>query len=182
MTLQAMARRYAAALYDVATKNGTVAQARADLNAFAQLIASHDELAKVFASPAIPLTKKRAVVEQLLAASSGISAEVGRLLMLLADRDRLNLVGEVAAAFEARVMQAERVMPAEVVTAAPLTDDRRAALVAALGRATGGTVTLTEKVDPTIIGGVIARVGSTVFDGSITQQLERLKQRLLSQA
>jgi F-type H+-transporting ATPase subunit delta len=182
MTLQAIARRYANALYDVTTKNGSVAQARGDLTAVAELIGGHAELSRVFASPAIPLTKKRAILEQLLASSSGVSAEVSRLLMLLADRDRLGLVGDVARAFATRVMQAEHVLPAEVVTAAPLSADRRAALVAALGRATGGTVTLTEKVDPAIVGGVVARVGSVVFDGSVMNQLERLKQRLLSEA
>ncbi|HET9370083.1 MAG TPA: ATP synthase F1 subunit delta [Vicinamibacterales bacterium] len=182
MTLQAIARRYANALYDVTTKNGSVAQARADLSSVAAVVEGHAELTSVFASPAVPLTKKRAILEQILATSSGLSADVYRLLMLLADRDRLTLVGDVARAFEARVMQAERVMAAEVVTAAPLADDRRAALVAALGRATGGTVTLTERVDPSIVGGVVARVGSIVYDGSVTHQLERLKQRLLSEA
>ena len=178
MTLHAIARRYANALYDVTTKNGSVRAARADLSAVAGVIGGHAELTKVLASPAIPLVKKRAILEQVLAASSGLSADVRRLLMLLADRNRLGLVGDVSRAFESRVMQAEHVMSAEVTTAAPLSDDRRAALVAALGRATGGTVTVTEKVDPAIVGGVVARVGGIVFDGSVTNQLERLKHTL----
>ena len=182
MTLQAIARRYAGALYDVTTKNGTVDRARADLSALAELVGSHADLAKAFASPAIPAAKKRAILEQVLALSTAVSDEVRRLLFLVAERDRLGLIGDIAQAFTSRVMQAQRVMAAEVVTAAPLSDDRRAALVSALGRATGGTVTLTEKVDPAIVGGVVARVGSIVFDGSVTNQLERLRQRLLSEA
>jgi F-type H+-transporting ATPase subunit delta len=67
------------------------------------------------------------------------------------------------------------------VTAHPLTDGPRAAIVAALGRATGAEVTMTERVDPGLVGGLVARVGSLVFDGSVTRQLERMRQTLRGQ-
>jgi F-type H+-transporting ATPase subunit delta len=91
------------------------------------------------------------------------------------------LLPGVTAAFDERVRQERHLLQAEVVTAVPLPDAQRTALAGALRRAAGSDLTITEKVDPSIIGGVIARVGSLVFDGSVTRQLERMKQRLLEE-
>ena len=147
--------------------------------AFAALVAESPDLAKVFASPAVPSAKKRALAETL-ASQLGVSPEVQRLLGVMGDRDRLGLIAGVAVAFEARVMQERQILQAEVTTAVPLTSERSAALAAALGRATGGTVKIDARVDPSMLGGVIARVGSTVFDGSVTRQLEIMKTQLIN--
>jgi F-type H+-transporting ATPase subunit delta len=107
---------------------------------------------------------------------------VQRLLSLLGERDRVSFIGEIAAAFAARVRHSAHVVEAEFVSAVPLDDRRRTTLATALGKATGGTVTVTTRVDPSIIGGVIANVGNLVFDGSVRTQLDRFKQTLLAQA
>lgn len=179
MTAQSVARRYAGALFDVAKKSGSIDAAFDGLNAVAALVAGSAELAKVFASPAVPPSKKR-VVAETLAAQLQVSDHVLRLLGVMGERDRLSMIGLVAAAFEARVMQERNVLQADVTTAVPLDAQRSAALEAALGRATGGTVKLNARVDPSIVGGVVARVGSTVYDGSVTRQLEILKTQLIS--
>ncbi len=179
MTLQSVARRYAGALFDVVKKNGTVDTAYAGLAAFADLIAQSPELTKVLASPAVPAAKKR-VLAETLATQLGVAPEVSRLLGVMGDRDRLGLVAGVASAFEARVMQERQILQAQVTTAVPLTTEASAGLSAALGRATGGTVKIDAHVDPAIIGGVIARVGSMVFDGSVTRQLEIMKTQLIN--
>jgi F-type H+-transporting ATPase subunit delta len=180
MTAAAAARRYASALFDVVQQTGQVDAALRDLSGLRDLIASHELLRKVFDTPAVPASRKRAMIDALLAAG-GAGEEVRRLLQMMADRDRLALVPEVARAFAARVMVARRQMAAEVVTAAPLADTHRDALAGALKRATGNDVTLSERVDPSIVGGLVARVGSLVFDGSVTRQLERMRLRLLSE-
>jgi F-type H+-transporting ATPase subunit delta len=183
MTLRGVARRYAGALFDVLHRGGTgMDRARADLDAMAQLVAGHAELRRLFVSPAVAPQKKRAVLEAILGAGGDVMPEIRRLLFVMADRDRLGLIGDVAGAFGERVNAAARVMPAEVTTAVPLPEGSRAALAAALGRATGNQITLTERVDPAIVGGVVARVGSLVFDGSVTRQIERLRQKLLAEA
>lgn len=179
MTPRTAARRYAAALFDVVSRTGDIDRAERDLAAFADLVAGHRELHKIFETPAVPAQKKRAIVEALFAAAGDASIEVRRLVLLLADRDRLGLVSGVAAAYAARVMQAKKIVPAEVVTAVTLPDGSRRALAQALGKAAGGEVRMTERVDPAILGGVIAKVGSVVFDGSVTHQVERMRQRLL---
>lgn len=179
MTAQSVARRYAGALFDVTKKSGSIDATFTGLQAFAALVEQSPELSKVFASPAVPMPKKRALAETL-ATQLGVTAEVSRLIGIMGDRDRLSMVSAVAAAFETRVMQERNVLQAQVTTAVPLTSERTAALSAALGRATGGTVHVDAQVDPSIIGGVIARVGSTVFDGSVTRQLEIMKTQLIN--
>lgn len=179
MTPRSLARRYATALFDVVKKSGAVEAAGRDLAGMAELIAGHEPLRKILQSAGVPVQKKRAVLEAILAASGPVSGEARRLLLLLADRDRLGLVPEIAAVFAERAMAARRVMPADIVTAVPLGDARRAAVAHALSRASGCEVTVHERVDPAIIGGIIARVGSVVYDGSVTRQLEKMRQRLL---
>ncbi len=179
MTLQSVARRYAGALFDVTKKNGSIDAAFAGLQSLASLVAQSAELQKVFGSPAVPAAKKR-VLAETVATQLGVSPEVARLLGVMGDRDRLSLIASVASAFETRVMQERNILQAQVTTAVPLSSERSAALAAALGRSTGGTVKIDARVDPAIIGGVIARVGSTVFDGSVTRQLEIMKTQLIN--
>jgi F-type H+-transporting ATPase subunit delta len=173
-----VARRYAGALFDVVESRGDSARALDDVTAIAAVAASSDELRQVFDNPSIAPAKKRAIVDAI-AAHLGLGEEVRRLLGLLADRGQLAAIGAVAAVFSERVHRARRTVEAAVVTAMPLSDDRRAALGRALGQAAACEVTITARVDPSIIGGVTARVGSLVFDGSVLRQIERLKEQLV---
>ncbi len=181
MTGRAAGIRYARALFDVALQESAdVQQIGRDLSAFAHLMAANDGLARVLTNPAIPASRKRGVVEQLLAHSGGVSPVLAKTLLLLADRDRLGILPDVDAAYGDRLMQHAHVVRAEVVSAAPLPADRVAALRDGLVRATGRSVQLETRVDPSLIGGAVTRVGSTVYDGSIATQLQKLKQELVS--
>lgn len=178
MTRRGAATRYARALFDVARREGDIHQAGRDIGQFAQLISANEMLARTLSNPAIPAARKRAVMEQLLARAGAVSPIVSKLLLLLADRDRLALVPEVASSYEARLMEHANVVRAEVTTAVPLPPDRIAALKDGLARATGRDVQLQTRVDESIIGGAVARIGSLVFDGSVTTQLQKVQERL----
>ena len=178
MTTGKMARRYAAALFDVTRRNGTGERAGRELSEFAGLVDGHAELGRVLASPGVPASAKRAVIAGLLDKAGDVTPEVRRVVTMLADRDRLGALGSVAGAFAELLLEEQRVVRADVVTATPLSAASRAALGDALSRATGKTVTLNERVDPAIVGGIVARVGSLVYDGSVTRQLERLRDKL----
>jgi F-type H+-transporting ATPase subunit delta len=181
MTSRAAGIRYARALFDVARKEGDVQQAGQELTGFSDVVSRHDTLAKIFSNPAIPAAKKKAVVEQLTARAS-MSSVVRKLLLLLAERDRLVLLPDITTSYQNRLMEHAKVVRAEIVTAIGLPADRVAALQQGLAQATGRQVQLESRVDPAIIGGAIARVGSTVYDGSVTRQLERMKEALTQNA
>jgi F-type H+-transporting ATPase subunit delta len=185
MTSRAAGTRYARALFDVALQEGEIQKAGADLAEFARLVADHAALARVLSNPAVPAAGKRGVIEKLLARAGAVSPIVVKLLMLLADRDRLVLLPEIAAAYRNRMMEHAKVVRAEVVTAVALPADRAAAVQAGIARAMGRdveNVQLENRVDASIIGGAITRIGSTVYDGSVTRQLEKMKETLTAAA
>jgi len=104
---------------------------------------------------------------------------VGKLLLLLAERDRLALLPDLARIYGERVMDHLKVIRGELTTAVAIAPDRLRALEQGLQQATGRKVVLESKVDPSIIGGAITRLGSTVYDGSVTTQLEKMRQALV---
>ena len=182
MSDRSIARQYAHALFDVAARSGETQAVGRYIAEMAVLVANHADLKSVIETPLVTPSQKRGLLDALIAAGGPINIEVQRMLELLADRDRLRLLGEVAAAYAARLMDAERVVSADVVSAVPLNEEGQAQLARALGKVTGRTVTIHVRVDPSIVGGVIARVGSLVFDGSVTRQIERMRERLHAEA
>ena len=181
MTSGAAAGRYARALFDVATKERVdVEKVQSDLQQFVSLFAQHPVLAHTLGNPAIPASKKKAVAQALVErAGGGLSPIVSKLMLLLAERDRLALLPDIARIYGERVMDHLNVIRGEVTTAMELTPDKLRALEQGLQQATGRKVILESKVDPSIIGGIITRLGSTVYDGSITTQLQKMKQSLI---
>lgn len=182
MTNKTAATRYARALLDVAVKEkadlDTIEQ---ELAQFVDLFKQNALLEKVMLNPAVPVPRKRAAMA-LLTAQAKTSPMVGKLLMLLADRDRLVLLPDLLASYRDRVLDYRKVVRAVVTTASPLASDRAKAIESSLAQMTGRTVVLETNVDPSIIGGVVARIGSTVYDGSITRQLQKMKERLVESA
>jgi F-type H+-transporting ATPase subunit delta len=179
MTNKTAAIRYARALLDVAIKEKSdLAQIERDLAAFAALLTDHPALAKVLLNPAIPVQRKTAAVADLIRLMKPAPIPA-KLIALLAERDRLVLLPHLLAAYRERLLEHQNVVRAEVTTAVPLAADRTQAIERGLAALTGRTVTVATKVDPAIIGGVVTRIGSTVYDGSITTQLQKMKQRLV---
>lgn len=177
MPSRASAARYAKALFDVALKESDPAQVGIELGAFAGLMSSNAELRGALTNPAVPATAKREIVTAL-ASRLNAAQPVRKLLALLADRDRLALVPDLIDIYRERLMDYQQIVRAQVTTAAPLDSARTAQLQERLAKATGRKVDITTSVDPSIIGGVIARIGSTVYDGSIATQLAKMKERL----
>ena len=182
MTGRAAASRYARALFDVVRAEGDVEAVQRDLQAFADLAAGNETLGRIFGNPAIPASKKHGIVAALLRQAGPVTPPLGKLLLLLADRDRLPLLPEIAASYRNRVLDHLKVVRGEVTTAVPLSPEALERLRRSLGAVTGREVVLETRVDPSIIGGVVTRVGSTVFDGSVTTQLQKMKQALAESA
>ena len=178
MTNKSAANRYARALLDVAIKEkGDLSRMEADLSVFVGLFIEHPALAKVLLNPAVPVARKQSAVSEL-AALAQTAPMLAKLLNLLAERDRLVVLPDLLVSYRDLLREHQGVVSAEVTTAAPLAADRVKAIEERLAAATGGAVILETKVDPAIVGGVIARVGSVVYDGSVTRQLERIRKSL----
>jgi F-type H+-transporting ATPase subunit delta len=126
----------------------------------------------------VQATAKRNLVSEL-ASRLSLSAPLTKLLLMLADRDRLALVPDLHEVYQERLREHQQILQAEVTTAAPLDDQHTAALRSRLQAATGRQIMLTTKVDPSLIGGLVARIGSTVYDGSVSAQLAKMRERLL---
>ena len=178
MTNRTAATRYARALLDVALKEqANLATVESQLSELARLFAENEGLRRALHNPAVPVPRKRAAVVEI-ASKAGVLPIVAKTLALLAERDRLVILPDVADSFRERLQDIRNVVRAEVTTTEPLSADRLAAIQRGLAAATGRTVELTSRVDPAILGGMVARVGGTVFDGSVTSHLQRIRQRL----
>lgn len=178
MSTRASAGRYAKALFDVALQEQLLDQVAADLTRLAELVAGNDELRKTFANPALPAAAKRKIA-QALAERLALAKPLAKLLGLLGNRDRLSSIADLHTQFTDRLNAHRQVILAELETAEAMDPAQAAEWEKRLSTATGRPVTVTTKVDPSIIGGVRARIGSTVYDGSIATQLARLRSGLV---
>jgi len=179
MNTRASADRYARALLDVVAKEADPEQVQQELAAFARLF-GNAELNGVLTSPAVPATSKRGIVEALVARLKP-AAPLGKLLLMLADRNRMGLVPQVSKVYDERLMELRQVVRVQVTTAVPLSEDHATGFEQRLSRATGRKVLMTTAVDPTLIGGAVARIGTIVYDGSVATQLTRIRERLEQQ-
>src|SRR5262245_18533146 len=177
MSMRASAARYARALLDVAIKESDPERAEQELATFVDLVSRHPELQRVIANPVVSAADKRRVVQQLVERLQ-LTTPVAKLLLLLAARGRLPLLPDLLDVYRERLMEQRQVVRAEITTAAPLSQERAAQLQQRLTSVTGRAVTMTTKVDASIIGGVSTPIGSTVYDGSVAAQLAKVRDRL----
>ena len=177
MSLQTVARRYALALADVSIERGEEREIQAEISSWAELIESNNQLREVFANPTIAYEQKRAVLEHLISRTKVRQTTAGFLKVLLKNQ-RLSELKEVADRFANVLDERSGVVAANVMTAREVPEKSRKALQDALVTATGKIVRLNFTTDEKIIGGMVTHVGSTVFDGSVRTQLERLAVQL----
>lgn len=185
----ALARRYARALADVLfeekllpTRRRTRLQELKDqLADFAALLDAHPALRNILASPATDREEKLAVLEAL-GKRLKLARTAGNFLALLMEKRRLDLLPLILESFDAEIYQRLGVVPVEVTTAVRLSPRQKKDLEGRLRVLTGAEVELRYHENPTILSGGIVRVGSTLYDGSLRAQLQRLEARLASEA
>ena len=173
------ARRYAEAAFEVATRDDTVDAWRSELDLAASL-AGDERALEVLANPAIPGERRAEALGALL--GKRVSTPVQNLVQLMLRRGRIDELPRVAAEFRRLDDQRQGVIHATATSAAELTRDEARALVARLEQQTGGRVELDEEVDPSLLGGLIVRIGDRLIDGSVRGRLERLRNQLISGA
>ena len=174
--LSAVATRYARALADVMAA-ADPAQTLAQLRGIEQIIQVSSDLRNALASPAVPPTKKRAVMARLIQ-PLGVSPQVRNFVFVVIDHRRVHEFASIIEAFEILADQRLGLVRADVTSARELTEAQRGALQTQLSRLSGKRARLQFATDPAVLGGVVARVGSTVYDGSVRGQFERLRVKL----
>ena len=179
MSVETIARRYATALADVVAKSGETEIIKAELKTWEELMKANSELQNAFASPAIAHLNKEKVLEGLLEKTKPTKTTANFLRVLLRN-SRLTELGVINEKFASVLEERSGVVAAEITSARPLSETEKAELQASLGKLTGKQVNLNFEIDEDIIGGVVTRLGSTVYDGSVKTRLENLKTQLVS--
>ena len=176
----AFASRYARAFADVmASAKLDPVELDRQLNDYLGTWDGSAELRELFMNPAVPATQKISILDKLNA-KMGLQRELRNLLAVLINNDRIGEVHEVAAAWRAEMQERLGIRQAEIVTARELGPQERAELVAGVGKLAGSRIEPSFKLDASIIGGTVVRIGSTVYDGSVRGRLERLKEALIA--
>jgi F-type H+-transporting ATPase subunit delta len=178
--LKALAERYASALVDVALENKQADQMKRELAAFATMVRESAELHAFLSNPSIARAGKHAAIEQLVA-RMGASRTLRNYLFVIVDQRRAGMLVEIEQAFSALLDARQGITQATVTSAADLTAGERAELDAALAKLTGRKVQAQFQTNPELIGGAVVRIGSTIYDGSVRAQLDRLRARMISE-
>jgi len=178
----AAATRYARALADVVLAPGSSVDATPalqQLHAFNGLLAESSDLRNILLSPTVPPSRKRAVVSEF-GRMLDLSKTVQNFLFVVIDHRRVNLLGAISKAFEDAVDERLGRVRADVRTAMPLDGGQREAVAARLRQITGKDVRCQFEVEESLLGGLSARIGSKIYDGSVRGRLDVLRQRLSS--
>jgi len=179
MSLQTIARRYAIAIAEVAVDRNEQDRVRQEITAWGELIENNSQLREVFANPTIPYDGKRRVLEELIQRTA-IGETSASFLRVLLRNQRLAQLKPVAERFGQVLDERQGIVGANVTTARPIPEDVKSQLREALSATTGRNVRLSFVTDESIIGGVVAQIGSTIFDGSVQGQLDRLANELVN--
>ena len=139
------------------------------------------ELREVFANPAIPAAQKIAILDKMNA-KLGLVKEARNLLAILIKNDRIAHVHEVVAAYRTELQARQGIRQAEIVTARELSEQERNSLLAGVAQLAGARVQASFKLDKSILGGTVVRIGSTVYDGSVRGQLDILEHRMRAES
>ena len=175
--IRIIAKRYAKALVELSHEQKTVDKTRMDLASFSETVDGSATLQKLFASPAITPEAKSAVISEL-AGKLGLQKTTTRFIEYLAATGRIRHVREVRAAFEEILAEQQNRARAKVTTAAALSDGELADIKKNLESVTGKQVEIDAQIDPSVIGGARAQIGSMVYDGTIRNQLAKMRERL----
>lgn len=172
-----IARRYAKALFSLAVESGRVEGWAKSLEALRQAAETSPDLGDVLSNPVYSREQRRAIVEKLASALS-LEAEPANLMFLLGERNRLAYLSAVVETFRDLADAHLGRIRAKVTSAVKLDDGAAQAIAEELSHKHGAKVLVERVVDPSLLGGVVAQVGSLVYDGSVRAQLETLRSQL----
>jgi F-type H+-transporting ATPase subunit delta len=177
VTGSALARRYARALLDIGREDGQVRRVLSEVERFAGLLGDAPVLREVLEASHINRRDKQAALEGTVS-RAGFLPVTMNFLRLLVDKRRMNILPQILAELRRMVEELEGVERVEVISAAPLPETQREFLKSVLETRTGKKIELEETLDPAVLGGMVVKVGSTVYDGTVRTQLVQMRENL----
>lgn len=178
MSVETVARRYATALADVVTKTGETTSVQNELQVWEQLISGNENLQTALGNPAISQTDKEKVLNNLIEKTKPTKTTANFLRVLLRN-NRLTEIREINEKLTSVLEERSGAVSANITSARQLSETEKSELQNNLSKLTGRSVSINFDTDESLIGGVVTRIGSTVYDGSIRTQLEELKHQMI---
>ena len=172
-----LARRYARALFDIGREEGQLRRVYSEVDEFGKTLDGSPDLREVMAAANVSRRDKHATLEATLA-PAGYLPSTKSFLSLLVEKGRMDVLPRILVAMRRMVEEFEGIERVEVVVPMPLSVTQKDLLRTVLERRTGKKVVLEETVDPSVLGGLVVRVGSTVYDGSVRTQLQEIREKL----
>ena len=177
MSSQTVARRYATALADVIIERREEAEVRNELAAWERLIVDNAALLEALSNPTVSYDQKRNVLEELIQRTQ-VRPTTANFLRLLLKNQRLPELAQVNLKLGEVLDERAGVVGVQVISARPLAEDLKMQLKQKLSELTGRTAQLKFETDEALLGGIVTRIGSTIYDGSVRNQLSRLREEL----
>lgn len=174
MSTYAIARRYAKALIQIAVGENSVEQYYLELQGFSRVLESSPEALALLSEPGVRIEAKRALVKDFIAALE-ISETIGNFILLLLDKKRLFYLPQITSCYRTFGDDAAGILRSTITSALPLTENQVSEMRSALEKTTGKKIILDVATDPSLIGGVVTRIGDKVLDGSIRTQLTKIQ-------
>jgi F-type H+-transporting ATPase subunit delta len=177
LSSQTVARRYASALADVVIERNEAQLVQAELSAWAKMITDNGSLLQAFSNPTVAYEQKQNLLNALIARTK-VRPTTTNFLRTLLKNQRLSDLPEVNAKLAQILDQRSGIVSAEITSARPVSDSARGLLEEKLEEMTGKKARLTFATDESLLGGIVTRIGSTIYDGSVSNQLSRLREEL----
>jgi len=178
--LKSASLQYANAMADIALAQGAAEAAAKQLHDFGAAYAESAELRTFLASPAVSIEAKHAVIEKIVA-RLGASKIIRNFLFVIADHRRTQLIPEVIAAFHEVIRHRQGIAEAEISSAIELTGAQKKEVATTLAWLTGKKIEAKYALEPTLLGGVVVRIGDTIYDGSLRSRLNEMRARLAAE-
>ena len=178
MAANSVASRYARAFADVVQQHKLDAdRMSAELGSLLEMMNGTPELKKVWENPSIPAEQKRSLLDAIVG-RAGFSKQVRNFVAVMIDHHRVPVLPQAALEFRAEINRRQGFVDAEITSARALADDERRELEERIGQSIGSRIRAQYSTDPKILGGTMVRIGSTIYDGSVLGQLQRIREKL----
>ncbi|HNX42391.1 MAG: ATP synthase subunit delta [Candidatus Aminicenantes bacterium ADurb.Bin508] len=181
MREEIVAKRYAKGLFESLTADETFDRVRDELAGFVELLRREEDLSGYLCNPMLEKTAKVSLLESLFA-KTGSSSLVNRFLLLLVEKRRVEILEAVLKHYVLLGQESRNIFPVEVSSPLPLTESEKEALTVVLEKRLGGRVEAEYRIDPSLIGGLVVRSGTTFFDGSVAGKIRRLKETIVKES